>query len=320
MTDKPRTIKIITQINNRLDKEISNQLPEYSRSFIGSLIKNKQVSINNKIINKNSYKIKQNEKITINIPKTEILKVEPKKGDLDIIFENTDFLLINKPPFLPVHTSHGHQNDTLINILLHHYPKFANFKPINNIFRPGIVHRLDKDTSGLILIAKNQNSLNFFQNEIKNRHWIKKYYALVINNNRKSRGVITKNICRDPHHRQKFTTTHLSKGKTATTEYKIIKNFNYKNNNLSLVDVNLKTGRTHQIRVHLLSENMPIIGDQTYYTKESKQISQLLNINRQLLHAYYLKILNPHDKKKLTFKMNLPKDFDIILSHLKKQV
>lgn len=318
MKKNQQTFSFVSQKTGRIDKIIPECLTDYSRSFISQLITDQQIFVNNQAVNKNSLKIKPGDTILINIPLPQPLSISPQKGNLDIVYEDKNFLVINKPPFMPVHTSHGHQNDTLTNIILYHYPEFIHFGPINNIYRPGIVHRLDKDTSGLIVVAKNQPTLNFFQQEIKNHQWKKKYYALVVNNADKSRGVIIKNICRDPHHRQKFITTSLNKGKNAETHYRVVKNYSFHNHNLSLMDINLKTGRTHQIRVHLLSENLPILGDQTYFTKESKQISQLLDTDRQLLHAYLLQIKNPQSNLKQKFQIDLPPDFQKILSQIKK--
>ncbi len=314
-----QSITFGAQNPGRLDKIIANHLPKYSRAYIAQLIKQQHATVNQNIIDKPSYQVNCDDQIVLKIPPSTPLTISATKGSLDIIYEDQNFICLNKPSNLPVHTSFGHQTDTLVNILLYHYPNFINFQPINNVLRPGIVHRLDKDTSGLIIVAKNQDTLNFFQQEIKNHHWQKKYQALVLNDYGQSRGVIIKNIHRHPHKRQQFTTTKLiNKGKTAETIYQSTSNYQYQNHQFCLLDVEIKTGRTHQIRVHLLSENMPIIGDQTYFNKDSKKISQLLKINRQLLHAYYLKIRNPQTLKTQIFQINLPLDFQKILSIIKK--
>lgn len=309
---KCKIYSVISTSIDRLDKIIAQKFPHFSRSYISQLIKNNFVQINNTIITKPAHQSRVGDNITIKIPPPTLIELIPKNEKLDIIFANQDILVINKPPFLPVHPSHGHVNDTLINILIHHFPKFKEFAPINGIHRPGIVHRLDQNTSGLIVVAKNQTAQQKLSQDLKNKKWTKKYLAVVLNNLEKSKGVIQKNIIRDPHHRQKFTTTSLDKGKTAITHFKVIKNINIAKQNLSLVEILLETGRTHQIRVHLASEDMPILGDNLYFSKESQKISKLLKINRQLLHSYYLKIIHPTTSKPIKFETNPPTDFDFI--------
>jgi len=167
------------------------------------------------------------------------------------------------------------------------------------------------NTSGIIVVAKNQPTLNKFQQDIKNRQWKKTYLAWVLNNSQKGRGVIQKNIIRHPQHRQKFTVTTSEKGKTAITNYKIVDNFMFEKNTISLLEVQIKTGRTHQIRVHLLSESLPVLGDEVYYTKESRIISKKIGIKRQLLHAHQLTIFDPATNRPQSFVAPTPPDFDI---------
>ncbi|MFA4930731.1 MAG: RluA family pseudouridine synthase [Patescibacteria group bacterium] len=314
---KPIVHQFIANQSSRLDKIITINIHNLSRGYIAALIKSGHARINQKIIYKPSHQVKIGDQIHIQIPPPQELTLQAQKADLDIIYENNDILVINKPAGIAVHPGPGHLHNTLVNILLYHYPDFKNFDPINNIYRPGIVHRLDKDTSGLLVIAKNQASLNQLQSDIKNQKWTKKYYALVLNNQYQSRGVIRKNITRSHSDRKKFATTMTKQGKTAITRYQTMQNFSFHGDNLSLVDVQIETGRTHQIRVHLLSENMPVIGDQTYYTKTSSKISKLLKIKRQLLHAYSLKIINPSSRRKKNLISELPTDFSEIINSIK---
>jgi 23S rRNA pseudouridine1911/1915/1917 synthase len=300
--------------NTRIDLSIKSEYPDLSRNFITSLIKQKLVNINNVTILKSSSLVKPNDIIEFCLPKPQTQNITPLDSPLDIIYEDNDILVINKPPFLPVHPSHGHQHDTLINILIHHYPEFKNFEAINGIYRPGIIHRLDKDTSGILVIAKNQKSMKTLQTDIKDKIWTKKYQAIVLNDSQKGRGVITKNIVRSSSDRQKFGISNLNKGKTAITNYSVLENYDYNKHHFSLVDIHIETGRTHQIRVHLLSENMPILGDTVYHTKDSQKISKSLNIDRQLLHAYSLEIIHPITKTKLKFTSQIPPDFEKIIS------
>ncbi|MBU0647985.1 RluA family pseudouridine synthase [Patescibacteria group bacterium] len=313
---KSITHKFISNTRDRLDKTITKNIPNLSRGYVSALIKSGNVTVNEEVICKPSFQSLPKDKIIVNLPPPKELTSKPLKADLDIIFENNDILAINKPTNLCVHPSHGHTDNTLINILLYHYPQFKNFDPINNIYRPGIVHRLDKDTSGLLVIAKNQIALNHLQHDLKNKKWIKKYYALVLNDSGQSRGTIDQNIIRSSRHRKKYTTTSTLQGKTAVTHYQVIQNFQFNRHTLSLVDITLETGRTHQIRVHLTSVNMPIIGDQIYCNKISQKISKQFKIKRQLLHAYSLKIINPTTKRPKTFKSSLPQNFQDIISSL----
>lgn len=297
--------------SGRLDKILVKELTSMTRNQISLLIKGGHIQVNQSITKKTGHKIKSGDTITVTIPQSKKLSLKPLKAPLDIVYESNDYLIINKSPFLPVHPSHGHPDDTLVNILAYYYPKFKDFDPINNTLRPGIVHRLDMNTSGLIVVAKNQTTLNQFQQDIKDKKWQKTYLAWTLNNSQKGRGVIKKNIIRHPKHRQKFTATNTNQGKTALTRYKVIKNFEFENNTLSLLEIQIETGRTHQIRVHLLHENLPILGDELYQTKDSKIIGKILGINRQLLHAGQLTIIDPQTKRSKSFTSPTPSDFDI---------
>ena len=306
---------ILADSPERLDKCIAKHITNLSRGYISALIKTGNIQVNKTKIIKPSHKVKKTDIITIILPPPKKLTLKPQKADLDIVFSNQDYLVINKPPGMTVHPSHGHTENTLVNVLLYHYPEFKNFEPINNIYRPGIVHRLDKNTSGLLIVAKNQSTLKKFQADIKERKWKKYYYALVLNNNQYDRGVINKNIIRNPHDRKKFSPTNTAKGKTAITKYKTLKNYHFNNHHISLLEINIITGRTHQIRVHLASENIFILGDTSYFNKDSKKITKLLRINRQLLHAFKLIISDPKNKKQ-KYEIKLPDDFVSTINHL----
>jgi len=306
-----KTEKFIAQTAGRLDQIIQQEINPPSRNFVINLIKDGCVTVNQIVARKSGTTIKSGDQIQINWPTTQRASLKPLNQPLDIIFENQDYLVINKPPFLPVHPSYGHLDDTLINILAFHYPDFKKFGHINQTLRPGIVHRLDMNTSGLIVIAKNQNTLNQFQQDIKDKKWHKSYLAWVLNNSQRSRGVLKKNLVRSPHDRKKFTVTATDQGKTAITRYQIINSIKYEKNTLSQVKISIETGRTHQIRVHLLNENLPILGDEIYHTKDSKLISKQLKINRQLLHAAELTILDPHFHQPLSYTAPAPADFNI---------
>ncbi len=307
-------LNFINKSQNRIDLAIKTTYPHLSRTFISDLIKQQCVLVNQQFINKPSLQVKPHDNIIIHIPVPQPSNIVPYDQPLNIVYEDNDLLVINKPPFLPIHPSYGHQNDTLVNILIYHFPSFKDFSAINGIFRPGIIHRLDMNTSGLLVVAKNQPSMNILQNDIQNRKWTKKYYALVLNNNNRSRGLINTNIVRCTSDRKKYCPTHLNQGKSAITNYATIQNYQYQSNQISLTDIQIETGRTHQIRVHLLSEDMPILGDPLYHNKESQKLSKMLHIKRQLLHAYHLEIFHPITQEKLIFNLPLPDDFQQIIS------
>ncbi len=310
--------KFKSKTQDRLDKVINSYLTDFSRNYIATLIKSKNVRVNNEILLKPAYIVKVGDSIVIDIPKSISQDLLPLDAPLDVIHEDDDLLVINKSPFVPVHPSHGHSNDTLVNILIHHYPEFKNFEPINGIHRPGIVHRLDKDTSGIITIAKNQKSMQKLSSDLKNRKWTKKYVALVLNNTQKTKGTISKNIIRHPKDRKKFITTTFDKGKSAITHYRVLENYEFEKNLFSLVEINIETGRTHQIRIHLSSENMPVLGDSMYNSRESKKLSKHLQIKRQLLHSFYLELPHPSKKEKVVFLSDYPEDFVKIIEKISK--
>ncbi len=304
----------------RLDKIINSHIDDLSRNYISKLIKDNHITVNNILTNKPSTNVKVGDIIQFTIPPAISQDIVPKNDHLDIVFEDKHMFVINKPPHLPVHPSYGHFDDTLVNILMYHYPKFKTFAPINGIHRPGIIHRLDQDTSGLIVIAKTVQAMQKLANDLKNKKWTKKYFALCLNNTNKTNGTITKNIIRNPRDRKKFIATSFDRGKTAITHYQSLENYTYQKNTISLMDISIETGRTHQIRVHLNSEKMPILGDKQYFTKESQKFSKTLQIDRQLLHSYYLKLIHPDNGKIIEFSTPKPLDFKQAINNLKKPI
>jgi len=259
------------KVLDRADIFIKSKFPQFSRSQIQKLISSKNITINNSSI-KSSTEIKYNDKITIKIPKIDKTPLIASEIKLEIIYQNSELLIVNKPNGIVVHPSKGHSNDTVINALLGMDIKFeANLGQT----KPFLVHRLDKDTSGLLLVAKNEKMYSYLT-EIQKKRKIKKHYLAVINGvPDKKYATIDASISRNKSHRKKMSVN--SKGRKSLTTYKVIKS----NDSMSLIELELHTGRTHQIRVHMQALGHPIIGD-TLYGKKSKLI------DRQLLHAYKL--------------------------------
>ena len=259
------------KVLDRADIFIKSKFPQFSRSQIQKLISSKNITINNSSI-KSSTEIKYNDKITIKIPKIDKTPLIASEIKLEIIYQNSELLIVNKPHGIVVHPSKGHSNDTVINALLGMDIKFeANLGQT----KPFLVHRLDKDTSGLLLVAKNEKMYSYLT-EIQKKRKIKKNYLAVIKGvPDKKYATIDASISRNKSHRKKMSVN--SKGRKSLTTYKVIKS----NDSMSLIELELHTGRTHQIRVHMQALGHPIIGD-TLYGKKSKLI------DRQLLHAYKL--------------------------------
>lgn len=297
----------ITVENNyegmRLDKYISKIKKDISRNQIQSLIDKKLVEVNG-IQEKKSYKIKTGDEIIIYKEEPRVLDLPKKEMDLDIIYEDEDIILINKPVGLIVHPVKGNRTDTLVNALLAHTEKLGN---INGTLRPGIVHRLDKNTSGAILVAKNQNSLNDLQKQFKERKTKKIYRTILKGTLPYNSGTIDAPIGRNPKNRTKMAVVKEN-SKKAITEFKVIKRYK----EYTYVEVGLKTGRTHQIRVHFAHLGFPIIGDQKYGLKEVN-----LELKHQLLHAYKLGFYHPQNKEWVEYKADLPESFKNILNEIK---
>ncbi|NQV00776.1 MAG: RNA pseudouridine synthase [Parcubacteria group bacterium] len=225
---------------------------------------------------------------------------------MKIIYGDNDIIVIDKSAGLIVHPIRPGQNDTLVNQLLDEYPEIKNVG--DDSLRPGIVHRLDKDTSGLMVIAKNNKSFEYFKNLFKDRKIVKKYIALVHGKVKDKKGTITKSISLSKKDHRKRSALLDEKSQKAWTEYKVIKRFK----DYTLLEVSIKTGRTHQIRIHLASIGHPVAGDKQY---KFKRQSLAENLNRQFLHAFYLKFKLPNGKI-MEFKLDLPKDLKSVLQNL----
>jgi 23S rRNA pseudouridine1911/1915/1917 synthase len=299
--------------NKRLDIFISSKITDISRTRIKNLILDGSVKINNKVNYEPSKKINLKDNLIIEIPPPKKTNIIPYNYNLDIIFEDGDIIIINKPAGLVVHPGAGNTENTLVNALIN-YCK-GSLSTIGGELRPGIVHRLDKDTSGLLVVAKNDNAHINLSKQFSKHTINRKYEALVWGTLRPQKGIIKSYINRSNRNRQ-LMEANYTKGKLAVTNYKTLEIFqNNKIPTLSLVECKLDTGRTHQIRVHMFHKGNPIVGDKLYKKKNKKfkridmeLNSMIKNIDRQFLHARSLGFVHPISNKKVNFEILLPKD------------
>jgi 23S rRNA pseudouridine1911/1915/1917 synthase len=318
------TIKFSVDTKNngkRLDIFLTENIKQYTRSFVKKLIESNQVKINSKIHTSPSIKVKHKDQILVNLIKKNIQDIVPTKIELDIIYEDKSVLIVNKPKGMVVHPGHGNYDNTLVNALIYRYKE--NLSNINGDLRPGIVHRIDKDTSGLLVVAKDNLAhanlgIQFSKHTIK-----RKYLCLAWGILRPLNGKISTLITRDKTNRQLMRVSDIN-GKKAITNYKTIKVFNVKNiPKISLIECELETGRTHQIRVHLKYKGASLLGDKQYGKKniKFKKINEeffvkLNKLTGQALHAKTLEFVHPKTKKLMNFNSDLPKEFKNILSLL----
>jgi 23S rRNA pseudouridine1911/1915/1917 synthase len=304
----------------RLDLFLANQNLDLSRSHIQKLISEQHILVNGRPT-KPSYKIKGKEKITIKIPPLEKLSLEPEDIPLDILYEDSDLLVVNKKAGMVVHPALGNYSHTLVNALLFHCKDLSG---INGVLRPGIVHRLDKNTSGLLVVAKNDFAHLDLAEQIKNRILLREYVALVWGHMLADKGIIEAPIGRSTKDRKRMAVSRL-KGRESLTEYQVQERFDL----CDLLSIRLKTGRTHQIRVHLSYLNHPVLGDPEYGGRQKwikgihdqhRPLAQrfITLIDRQALHAKKLGFIHPRTKKCLEFDSILPEDIQNVLGSLRK--
>ena len=307
----------------RLDSYIAEKKEELSRTRVKNLIINGSIKVNNEEVKEPSKKIFEEDTITLNIPEPKKASLKPYKYKLNIIYEDEDLLVIDKLAGISMHPGAGNYDNTIVNALMNLENK--NFSNIGDELRPGIVHRIDKDTSGLIVIAKNNYTHENLSSQFSNHTISRLYQALVWGKLRPQHGVIETLITRSSKNRQ-LMEVGIVKGKKAITNYKTLEIFeNSKVPTLSLVECKLETGRTHQIRVHMSYKGNNILGDKKYKKKFKKlknidpEIEDVLsNLNRQFLHAKVLGFTHPKSGKRLEFSSNLPIELEIILKKLRK--
>ena len=291
-------------IGKRLDAYVSSLKDNISRSNAQKLIKNNKIFVNGKNV-KESYKVKENDEIRIIIEEPKKSSLKPENIPLDIIYEDNDIIVINKPKGMVVHPGNGNHEGTLVNAVLAYAKDLSG---IGGKLRPGIVHRIDKDTSGLIIVAKNDKAHKNLSEEIKNHEVTKIYTCLVRGNISEDDATIDMPIGRDKNDRKKMAVTE--DGKKAITHFRVLKRYG----NYTLLRVKIDTGRTHQIRVHMAKIGHPIIGDEVYSNGKNE-----FNVHGQMLHSTYLKFKHPVTGKELELEAPLPQYFQDVLEQLKER-
>ena len=310
-------------MGSRLDITLVKFLPSLSRSNLKKIIELKQVKVNSLIVESPSKKLKENDSVEISLVTENKFNITPKNIKLNIVYEDKDVLVINKPSGMVVHPGAGNYKDTLVNALIYKYKK--KLSNINGGIRPGIVHRIDKETSGLLVVAKNNNVHADLGQQFSDHTIKRKYHALCWGVLRPLNGKIETLIGRSRKNRQLMSVTEIS-GKKAITNYTTLKVFEIKDiPRISFIECELETGRTHQIRVHMAYKGCSLLGDQQYGKKnlKFKKINEdfenkLKILNRQALHAKSLGFIHPTTKKFMSFESKLPTDFKKILDLLNK--
>ncbi|GAW99636.1 RluA family pseudouridine synthase [Secundilactobacillus mixtipabuli] len=292
----------ITDQTGRLDKVLSDMMPDESRSQLKQAIEEDRVLVNAKV-EKPKYQVQAGDQIEVTIPDPVALDLEPENIPLDIVYEDDDVIVVNKPAGMVVHPSPGHPDHTLVNALLYHSP----LSTINGTYRPGIVHRIDKDTSGLLMVAKNNHAHQSLAQQLKDKTNLREYIALVHGVIKQDEGVIDAPIGRSPKDRKRQAI--VADGRHAVTHYKVLERYL----NYTLISCWLETGRTHQIRVHMKSIGHPLAGDPLYGPRKT------IAGSGQFLHAKKLGFRHPVTGKQLVFEAPLPQDFQRVINRLREQ-
>ena len=295
---------ICEEPGERIDRFLSGKMQEFSRSYIQKLLKEGAVSVNGASVKPN-YKTGAGDQICIRIPEPEVLDVLPEEIPLDILYEDEDILVINKPKGMVVHPSPGHSSHTLVNAVLYHCK--GQLSGINGVIRPGIVHRIDMDTTGSLLVCKNDRAHQILADQLKEHSITRRYQAIVYGNFREEEGTVDAPIGRHPTDRKKMSTRSAS-GRPAVTHYRVLERFG----NYTYIECELETGRTHQIRVHMSSIGHPILGDSVYGPAKCP-----FSLQGQTLHAKILGIRHPSAGEYMEFDAPLPDYFIRLLSTLR---
>lgn len=306
MSDTKFIIVTENETGVRIDKLLASRLGAMTRSHIQKLINDDCVTVSDKTV-KTNYKVKYGDTIGITLPEPTKIDVQPEDVPLDIVYEDQYMLVVNKPQGMVVHPAPGSYNNTLVNALLHHCG--TELSGINGVLRPGILHRIDKDTSGLLLVAKCDAAHTGLAEQIKEHSLTRAYLALVHGGFSEDGGTINLPIGRHPADRKKMTVTYKN-SRSAVTHYSVLERLG----RYSFVECVLETGRTHQIRVHMSHKGHPIVGDKTYGAKKEE-----FSLNGQLLHAYKIGFIHPIYKEYMEFTSELPPYFKKVLYNLKEK-
>lgn len=292
--------------STRIDSVLSLLLSETSRSFIQKLIEGGNLTVNGQLCTSKKYKVSEGDTVDIIVPEPEELVIEAENIPLDIVYEDDDVLVVNKPRGMVVHPAAGNYNGTLVNAVMYHCRD--RLSSINGVIRPGIVHRIDKDTSGLLMIAKNNRAHESLSRQLAEHAITRKYTALVYNNFSEDEGTVDAPLGRDPKNRLRRAVVREN-SKRAVTHWRVLERFG----KYTLIEAQLETGRTHQIRVHMAYINHPLVGDMLYGPKK-----QPLFQEGQLLHAGVLGFVHPSTGEYMEFCRPLPDEFQQVLEKLRR--
>jgi len=310
MTEEQNTIHSFeideSNAGKRMDATLPALISDVSRNHIQKLIEEGQVKVNGEVQSSKKYKVTQGDFISVTLPKPQKLKVEAQDIDLKIVYEDKDLLVVNKPKGMVVHPAAGNTEGTLVNALLYHC---TNLSGINGVIRPGIVHRIDKDTSGLLMIAKNDTAHRSLTKQLSEHTITRAYRAIVYHNFSEDTGTIDAPIGRDPKNRLRMAVT-TQNSKHAVTQYTVLERFG----DFTYIEAKLETGRTHQIRVHMAYKKHPLLGDEVYGPKK-----RIFGITSQMLHAKVLGFIHPVSGDYMEFESDLPEEFETILEKLRKR-
>ena len=298
------TVNITACTSARCDVYLAENMPDLSRSFLKKLFESGEILVNGKAV-RASYKLKVGDEITLTLPEAKKLDVEAQDIPLDIVYEDSDVLVINKERGMVVHPAAGNEDGTLVNALMHHCGD--NLSGINGVLRPGIVHRIDKDTTGLLVVAKNDKAHQSLTDQLSDRSLSRTYFAIVHGNIKEDNLTVDAPIARDTKDRKKMAVARKD-GREAVTHITVLERFN----KYTLIRCKLETGRTHQIRVHVKSIGHPILGDKTYGLKKEEY-----SLVGQLLHAGEIGFIHPQTGEMVSFSAPLPEDFSETLEKIR---
>ena len=302
------TYKFIADDNeDRIDVFLSNVYKDASRTYLQKLIKMGNISVNGKQVTKSSFKLNEDDEIELNVPEPLPLEILPEDIPLDIIYEDDDFLIVNKPKGMVVHPAPGHLSGTLVNAVLYHCKD--NLSGINGILRPGIVHRIDKDTSGSLIICKNDFAHRNIADQLKVHSITRIYLGIVTGHLKENEGTVDVYIDRDKNDRKRMAICDKMHGKHAVTHYRVLESYE----GYDLVEFKLETGRTHQIRVSMKYLNHPLMGDITYGAPNNR-----FGLEGQVLHAKTIGFMHPSTNNYVEFEAPLNEEFEHILNVLRK--